>query len=76
MHPWGSTPPKRLKNTAKEASEICNFADDHTIYALSHNAESMIAKLEIDIYNSLKWFDSNSIVAHPSKFQVMFLGLK
>ena len=36
----------------------------------------MIAKLEIDIYNTLKWFDSNSMVANPSKFQVMFLGLK
>ena len=36
----------------------------------------MIAKLEIDIYNKLKWFDSNSMVVNPSKFQVMFLGLK
>ena len=61
---------------AIEASEICNFADDNTIYALSHNVESMIAKLEIDFYNTLKWFDSNSMVANPSKFQVMFLGLK
>ena len=58
-----------------QASEICNFADDYTIYALSHSAEAMIAKLEIDIYSTLKWFDSNSMVANPSKFQVMFLGL-
>ena len=36
----------------------------------------MIAKLEIDIYNTLKWFDSNSMVANPSKFQVMVPGLK
>ena len=61
---------------AIEASEICNFADDNTMYALSHRVEAMIAKLEIDIYNTLKWFDSNSMVASPSKFQVMFLGLK
>ena len=61
---------------AIEASEICKFADYNTIYALSHNVESIIAKLEIDIYNTLKWFDSNSMVANPSKFQVMFLGLK
>ena len=59
-----------------EASEICNFADDNTIYALSHCAEAMIAKLEIDFYNTPKWFDSNSIVANPSKFKVMSLGLK
>ena len=61
---------------AIEASEICNFADDYTIYALSHSLEAMIAKLEIDIYNIPKWFDSNSMVANPSKFQVMFLGFK
>ena len=36
----------------------------------------MIAKLEIDLYNTLKWFDSNFMVANPTKFQVMFLGLK
>ena len=61
---------------ATEASEICNFADDNTIYALSHDVESMIAKLEIDLYNTLKWFDANFMVANPTKFQVMFLGLK
>ena len=39
----------------------------------------MIAKLKIDIYNRLNWFDSNLMVANPSKcivLQVMFLGLK
>ena len=51
---------------AIEASEICNLADDNTIYANSHSVETMIAKLEIDIYNTLKWFDSNSMVASPS----------
>ena len=61
---------------AIEAFEICNFADDNTIYALSHDVESMIAKLEIDLYNTLKWFDSNFTVANPTKFEVMFLGLK
>ena len=29
---------------AIEASEICNFADDNTIYALSHSVKAMIAK--------------------------------
>ena len=58
-----------------EASQICNFAYDNMIYVLLHNAESMIAKLDIDIHNTLKWHDSNSLVTNPSKFQVMFLGL-
>ena len=38
--------------------------------------EAMIAKLEIDIYNTLNWFDLYSMVANPSKLQVMFLGLR
>ena len=37
-----------------EASEICNFVDDNSIYPLSHNAQSTNVKLEIDIYNKLK----------------------
>ena len=36
----------------------------------------MIAKLEIDVYNTLTWLESNFMVANPTKFQVMFLGLK
>ena len=32
---------------AIEASEICNFANDNTIYALLHKVESMIAKVKI-----------------------------
>ena len=44
---------------AIEASEICNFVDDNSIYPLSHNAESTIVKLEIDIYNMLKRIHSN-----------------
>ena len=55
---------------AIEASEICNLAYDTTIYAydLFHSAEAMITKREIDIYNTLKWLDSHSMVANPSKF--------
>ena len=52
------------------------FADDNTIYALCHSVEAMIAKLEVDIYSTLEWFDSNLMVAKPSKLQVMFFGLK
>ena len=58
-----------LKFYAVEDSEVCNFADDTTIYALSQDLESMIAKLEIDAYNILKPFASNFMVANPKKFR-------
>ena len=32
-------------------------------------------KLKIDIKNILKWFQFNSMVANPEKFQILFLGL-
>ena len=44
--------------------------------ALSHDVESMIAKLEIDVYNKLKWFHLYFMLTNPTRFQVMFLVLK
>ena len=35
----------------------------------------MIARLEIDIRSTLKWFASNMMASNPSKFQLMIVGL-
>ena len=56
-------------------SQICNFADDNTLYASGENIGYVVTCLEVDIENVLPWFDSNRMVANPGKFQVMFLGL-
>ena len=58
-----------------EMSQICNFADDNTLYASGENIGDVATCLEVDIENVLQWFDSNRIAANPRKFQVMFLGL-
>ena len=57
-------------------SEICNFADDNTIYARSNTLEEVIYNLENDLSSILQWFTENGMVANPEKFQLMFLGLK
>ena len=57
-------------------SEFCNFADDNTIYACSQNLEHVVSCLKDDTHSALCWFRDNGMVANPSKFQVMFLGLK
>ena len=44
-------------------SEVCNFADDNTLY--SSNKELCLA-----------WFNINSLKANPGKFQLMALGTK
>lgn len=57
-------------------TEICNFADDNTIYAYDSNLQNVSSKLEKDLKLINKWFVDNSMVANPEKYQVMFLGVK
>ena len=57
-------------------SEICNYADDNTIYARSNTLEEVINNLENDLSSILQWFTENGMASNPEKFQLMFLGLK
>ena len=56
-------------------SEICNFADDNTLYSYGRDLNEMVTNLEIDLSILFKWFAENGMVAKPKKFQLMFLGL-
>ena len=56
------------------AAELCNFADDNTLFAIANALADVILELNIEIQEILKWFKINSLVANPGKFQVMFLG--
>lgn len=55
-------------------TEVCNFADDNTLYSCAPSIDAVINDLEIDLQNALLWFGSNQLVANPAKFQLMFLG--
>ena len=55
-------------------TNICNFADDNTIYACDTTIEKVILRLKCDITNISKWFEFNSMVANPDKFHVIFPG--
>ena len=57
-------------------SEICNFADDNTIFACGNDIREIVIKLENDVGLLLDWFSKNGVIANPEKFQIMFLGLK
>ena len=50
-------------------SEICNFADDNTIYARTNNLEEVINNLENDLSSMLQWFTENGMVANTEKFK-------
>ena len=56
-------------------SEICNFADDNTVYSCGTSISEITTNLENDLNRLLNWFYANSMVANPDKFQLMFLGL-
>ena len=57
-------------------SEICNFADDNTIFACGNNIQEIVIKLENDLGLLLDWFAKNGMIENSEKFQIMFLGLK
>ena len=59
-----------------QETEVCNFADDTTIYSCSLNYKGAARKLSNDTYIVLNWFKVNTMVANPGKFQIMFLGSK
>ena len=56
-----------------QETEVCNFADDTTIYSCSLNYKEAAHKLSNDTHIVLNWFKVNSMVANSGKFQ-MFLG--
>ena len=56
-------------------SEICNFAYDNTLSVLEFDLDTLIIKLENDLQQVLQWLEINNLVANPSKFQFMLLGL-
>ena len=57
-----------------QETEVCNFADDTTIYSCSPYFEQATLKLSNDTHLILNWFRINSMVVNPDKFQIMFLG--
>ena len=59
-----------------EKTEICNFADDNTIYDCGQDLSNVLENLKHDLKMLLKWFRINSLQANPGKFQFMILGKK
>ena len=55
-------------------TDICNFADDITLYACGKELDTISFKLEIETNRAMQWLKDNEMVANPSKFQLMFLS--
>ena len=57
-------------------TDICNFADDNTIFACDSLFTNVCTRLKKDLHRINEWIYNNSMVANPAKFPLMFLGNK
>ena len=48
-----------------EKTNICNFADDNTIYSCNINLQTILKDLKYGMQNILKWFKVDSIKSIP-----------
>ena len=56
-------------------SEVCNFADDNTIFSCGNSFEVVALSLEEDMSKSMYWFKTNQMVVNASKFKAILFGL-
>ena len=59
-----------------EQSDICNFADDNTLYSCEERLKEIKENLVSDTKSILNWFRLNSLKVNPGNFQFMILGDK
>ena len=57
-------------------AQICNYADDTTIYACDNNVESIIETLEGDALKIAEWFPNNCMKLNEDKCHLMVFGDK
>ena len=54
--------------------EVCNFADDNTLYSVGKNIKNVISDLKADLVGVVEWFKIHSMIANPEKFQFIVPG--
>ena len=59
-----------------EEIEICNYADDTTIYVCGQELEQIVSSLENDAQRISKWFFDNSMKLNPDKCHLLISGGK
>ena len=59
-----------------EETEVCNYADDTTIYTCGPNVENVVAKLENYALVISEWFPNNRLKLNEYKCHLMTFGRK
>ena len=52
--------------------DICNFADDNTMYSCNKLLSKILANLQFDLKNVLMWFTVNSLSPNQVNFSIWF----
>ena len=55
-------------------SDICNYADDTTIYTCNKSIDNIVHMLENDCAIALKWFANNFMKLNADKWHLLVLG--
>ena len=59
-----------------EFTEVCNFADDTTIFAEDKDLNSLIKRLEHGSLLAIEWFQNNNMKFNQDKFHLLVSGYK
>ena len=57
-------------------TDVCNFADDTTLYACDKSLESVLQNLEHDSMLAVEWFDNNYMKLNTDKCHLLISGFK
>ena len=53
-------------------TDICNFADDTTLYVCGKELDTISLKLEIETNTAIQWLKDNEVVANHQSFNLCF----
>ena len=61
---------------AIEPSQVCNFANDNTIFSCGQTSDEVAKCIENDVRMAMNWFKLNEMVENSGKFRLIFFGIK
>ena len=61
---------------SNEETDVCNFADDTTLYACDMSLDTVLRKLEHDSLLAIEWFDANYMKLNADKCHLLVAGHK
>ena len=54
--------------------EVCNYADDTTLFDCDDDIDSVVTRLELDSAHVVKWFSDNYMKLNEDKYHLLTFG--